>query len=220
MRIRVIKGQYSESGLSRYKYARPLPAQGPRRWRFLNRRSSLGIAYSDMPAVADFDSDGMPEILPAGTVLDGQSDAVKATFPVKYSPSWWREVLAADIDDDGTLEIVSATRAFEADCTMIADTGLSGTFPAIAGLDLDGKYVRTRPSPLALRHRSQEGGRHPAKRKHQRHAQPIALRVQLKRRLWRWRTADRGPVQRRRQTRCRRRWRCRLCGLQRCQVGR
>ncbi|MCA9658880.1 MAG: VCBS repeat-containing protein, partial [Myxococcales bacterium] len=101
---------------------------------------ALGISYCDMPAIADFEGDGKPEVLLAGAVLDGQTGAVKATFPVKYAASWWRErAVAADIDADGALEIVTATRAFEADGTQIADSGLSGTFPAIADLDVDGK---------------------------------------------------------------------------------
>jgi hypothetical protein len=102
---------------------------------------SSGSNYCDMPSLADFDGDGKAEVLISGFVLNGQTGAVKATFPVKNpSGSWWREkAIAADIDGDGVLEIVTASAAFEADGALIVDTKLTGTYPAIADFDGDGE---------------------------------------------------------------------------------
>ena len=99
-----------------------------------------GITYCDSPAIVDLDGDGDPEVLVEGAVLNGQTGAVKATFPVKNPASWWRErVTAADLNDDGVLEIITASAAFNADGTLFADSKLRGTFPAVADLDGDGK---------------------------------------------------------------------------------
>jgi len=93
----------------------------------------------DQPSIADFDGDGEVEILVQGAILDGKTGTTKATFPIK-GPSWWSEkTIAADIDADGLLDVVTPTRIFKSDGSLVVDSGLGGTFPAVADLDLDGK---------------------------------------------------------------------------------
>ncbi len=93
----------------------------------------------DMPSLADFDGDGDVEVLVQGAILDGKTGATKVTFPI-IGPSWWSEkTIAADIDEDGLLDVVTPTRIFTSDGTLLASTGIGGTFPAVADLDLDGK---------------------------------------------------------------------------------
>ncbi|MCB0969268.1 MAG: VCBS repeat-containing protein, partial [Ilumatobacter sp.] len=95
--------------------------------------------YCDQPSIADLDGDGSPEVLLSGAVLDGATGAVKFTFPVNNGTSWWREkAIAVDVDDDDALEIVTGSRVFDSDGTMLADTGLTGTYPSVADLDGDG----------------------------------------------------------------------------------
>lgn len=92
----------------------------------------------DQPSLADLDGDGNIEVLTESSVLDGKTGAVKLTIDA-VSSSWWnKKAIAADADGDGQLEIVTPSRILEADGTVLVDTGLGGTFPAIADLDLDG----------------------------------------------------------------------------------
>src|SRR5690606_22247011 len=98
------------------------------------------VTYCDSPSIVDFDADGKPEVLLEGRVLDGQTGAIKATFPSLNATSWWHQrAVAADMDSDGVPEIVTPSAIFEADGTLVADSKLSGTFPAIADLDGDGE---------------------------------------------------------------------------------
>ncbi|MEZ4450191.1 MAG: FG-GAP-like repeat-containing protein [Nannocystaceae bacterium] len=100
---------------------------------------SGSVTYCDSPSIVDFDGDGKPEVLVEGWVLDGQTGAIKATFPAKNPTSWWHEhVIAADMDGDDVPEIVTPSAIFEADGTLLADSKLTGTFPAVADLDGDG----------------------------------------------------------------------------------
>ncbi|NUP05105.1 MAG: VCBS repeat-containing protein [Polyangiaceae bacterium] len=85
-----------------------------------------------MPSIADLDQDGMPEVVDNGIVVDGATGATKATF--ETSPY----VVVSDVDDDGFLDIVSATRVHAADGSIKIDTGLTATHAAIGDFDLDG----------------------------------------------------------------------------------
>jgi hypothetical protein len=87
-----------------------------------------------MPSIADLDGDGAPEVIVEGGVLDGKTGAVKAPF----SPALGHFIVS-DLDGDGQLDIITATRAYHADGTKFVDTGLAGTWPAIADFDHDGK---------------------------------------------------------------------------------
>ncbi len=95
--------------------------------------------YCDQPSIADLDGDGAPEVLLSGTVLDGATGNTKFTFQVNNGTSWWREkAIAANVDDDDQLEIITGSRVFDSDGTLLANTGLTGTYPAVADLDGDG----------------------------------------------------------------------------------
>jgi hypothetical protein len=93
----------------------------------------------DMPALTDLDGDGAVEVLLEGAVLDGKTGLTELTFDAAGTSWWHKKALAADGDADGQLEIVTASRILEADGTVVVDTGLGGTFPAVADFDLDGK---------------------------------------------------------------------------------
>lgn len=87
-----------------------------------------------MPSLADLDHDGQPEVIVRGGVLDGLTGATEATFGVtQYT------VQAIDVDGDGDLEIAGPQAIYEADGTLLANTGLSGNWTASA--DLDGDFV-------------------------------------------------------------------------------
>ena len=85
-----------------------------------------------MPSIADFDQDGFPEVLTEAAIYDGVTGTQEATF------AWQQTTSAADMDGDGRLEVVGPRYIFEADGTMLADSGVAGYQHAIADLDHDG----------------------------------------------------------------------------------
>jgi hypothetical protein len=92
----------------------------------------------DQPALTDLDGDGQVEVLLEGAVLDGKTGAVELNFDAAGLSWWHKKAIAADADGDGALEIVTPSRIIEVDGTVLVDTALGGTFPAIADFDLDG----------------------------------------------------------------------------------
>jgi hypothetical protein len=85
-----------------------------------------------MPSIADFDQDGVAEVLTEAAIYDGVTGAQEATF------AWQQTTSAADMDADGRLEVVGPRYIFEADGTLLADSGVAGYQHAIADLDGDG----------------------------------------------------------------------------------
>jgi hypothetical protein len=84
-----------------------------------------------MPSLADLDHDGQVEVVVEGGVLDGLSGATEATFGAQAT------VQAIDIDGDGNLEIAGPSAVYEADGTLLAVTGVTGSWTAAGDFDLD-----------------------------------------------------------------------------------
>jgi hypothetical protein len=87
-----------------------------------------------MPSIGDLDGDGQPEVVVESRVLDGKTGALKATL----SPANSANIVLSDMTGDGKLEIVTPSRLYAGDGTLIADTGLPGTYNAIGDFDKDG----------------------------------------------------------------------------------
>lgn len=83
------------------------------------------------PALADLDQDGDVEVVTESAILDGVTGTVEHPLAAVSTGA----VAVADVDGDGGLEVVTPSMAFEADGTLIADTGLGGRWLAIADLD-------------------------------------------------------------------------------------
>ena len=92
-----------------------------------------------MPAIADLDGDGAPEVVVGGGIIDGATGAVKKVFsPV---PSGYHTV--GDLDGNGKPEIVFANRVYDAAGALTIDltASISGTWlvPSLVDFDKDGK---------------------------------------------------------------------------------
>ncbi len=99
-----------------------------------------------MPSLADLDGDGSPEVIVESGILNGATGAIEATFNPPLNGSF----IVADLDSDGTQDIITSSRGYRSDGTMFVNTMLAeasmfaGTqdwkspWPAIADFDLDG----------------------------------------------------------------------------------
>ncbi|MBK9001627.1 MAG: VCBS repeat-containing protein [Myxococcales bacterium] len=86
------------------------------------------------PALADLEGDGTVEVVVEGGILNGKDGTLKyALTPGASIPS------VSDLDGDGKLDITDGRRAFKADGTLIADSGLASSWSAVGDLDKDGK---------------------------------------------------------------------------------
>jgi len=92
-----------------------------------------------LPAIADLDGDGTPEVVVEGGILDGASGALKKSF--SPAPSGYHTL--GDVTGDGKPEIVFANRVYDATGTQIVDlsASITGTWllPALVDFDKDGK---------------------------------------------------------------------------------
>lgn len=113
-------------GADGYVYA--FKADGSQLW-----KSSQAVSCY-MPSIADLDNDGVPEVVVEGGILDGKTGAFKTAYSL--APSGTNVV--SDIDGDGHLDVVSAGLALRSDGSVIANTGRSDDWPAIADFDHDG----------------------------------------------------------------------------------
>jgi hypothetical protein len=91
-------------------------------------------------AIADFEGDGVPEIVVGGVVFeaDGSLRSDNGVFAGANVASYGAVSIVADLDVDGTQELVTGRRAFRADGSLYWDNGLADGYPAIGDLDLDG----------------------------------------------------------------------------------
>jgi hypothetical protein len=96
------------------------------------------------PAIADLDSDGVPDVIVEGGILSGATGALRSSF----DPPMEGTFVVTDIDADGWLDIVGNSQAWDRHGKMFATTGWTGhsyastqllSAPAVADLDLDGK---------------------------------------------------------------------------------
>ena len=87
-----------------------------------------------MPSLADLDQDGDVEVVVDSQILDGKTGATVATF----NPANTSNVVVSDMDADGKLDIVGARRIYKADGTLLVDSNLVASFPAVGDLDKDG----------------------------------------------------------------------------------
>lgn len=92
-----------------------------------------------MPAIADLDADGKPEVVVEGGIIDGATGVVKKLF----SPAPTGYLTIGDLDGNGAPEIVFANRVYDASGALIIDLSatISGGWllPALVDLDKDGK---------------------------------------------------------------------------------
>jgi hypothetical protein len=97
-------------------------------------------AACSMPAIADLDQDGKPEIIVEGGIFRGADGTRKAAF----APAFEGKAAITDLDGDGFLDIVGGRRAYHGDGVMFASLPASDVpndsylGPAIADLDGDG----------------------------------------------------------------------------------
>ncbi|MCB9570098.1 MAG: VCBS repeat-containing protein [Myxococcales bacterium] len=100
-----------------------------------------------MPSIADLDGDGKPEVIVEGGILDGATGALKAAF----APALDTSFIVSDLDSDGLLDVITASRGYHADGQVFVNTNLANqtsfygssdwksSWPAIADFDADGK---------------------------------------------------------------------------------
>jgi hypothetical protein len=91
------------------------------------------------PALGDLDADGTAEVVVEGAILDGATGVLKHDFLPALNSSF----VLSDIDSDGLLDVVTASRGYHGDGlpfvdNQIAENGINGSWPAVADVDLDG----------------------------------------------------------------------------------
>jgi hypothetical protein len=99
---------------------------------------------STIPAIADVDGDGVPEVYLAGSEYHALFNANGAprwrtTSPGAYGYSSWLEGAIADLEGDGKAEIVAPTAIIEADGVVRCYFPIQPLDTIVADVDLDGK---------------------------------------------------------------------------------
>ena len=133
-------------------------------WRATDPNAVCGMAA---PHLADLDADGTPEVIVRYTVLDGVTGALEWHRACVGEGGWATSshspcdyTTAADLDGDGSMEVVGGNVAYRANGDIYYDHTaefLDG-YPSIGDLDLDGSpeivvvYSAFTPSPYAGNH--------------------------------------------------------------------
>lgn len=86
-----------------------------------------------MPAIADLDQDGQPEVIVEGGILDGKTGATKWPFPGNIG-----NFAVYDIDGDGFLDIVTGSRVYDRHGELVYDAKSHGGYVAVGDFDNDG----------------------------------------------------------------------------------
>lgn len=112
-----------------------LTATGGVLWR------AAGPTHAAVPqiSVADLDEDGVPEVIADALVLDGPTGALEVTLGIAPEAQH-RMVAVADADLDGTQEIYAAGDAWNADGSLLWESGEGGPFgfwPVVVQADAD-----------------------------------------------------------------------------------
>lgn len=87
-----------------------------------------------MPAIADLDQDGFPEVIVESKILDGRTGATKQAFASNIG-----NFAVYDVDGDGALDIVTGRYVYRADGTVAYDAHTHGGDVAIGDFDVDGR---------------------------------------------------------------------------------
>ncbi len=92
------------------------------------------------PALADLEGDGKVEIVVGHTVLDSNKVVRWSHEPASGTPEYQRQgtvSLVADLDMDGTAEVVAGSVAYRADGSVYYQTSMAASFPAVGNFDSD-----------------------------------------------------------------------------------
>jgi hypothetical protein len=98
------------------------------------------IGTSDMPAIADMDGDGNPEIIVGRAILTN-TGAIRATgsYGMGASANVGASAFAADLDGDGQQEVVTGNALYDIDGNTIWYNGEEDGYVAVADFDADGQ---------------------------------------------------------------------------------
>lgn len=97
-------------------------------------------AVASPPVIGDLDQDGQPEVVTRSGIYNGVDGTLKHAYVdgngVTLTAAGGAEVILADIDLDGFLDVVGPFRAFDRTGRQIATLpGRTGSYPAVADLD-------------------------------------------------------------------------------------
>lgn len=114
-------------------------ASGAQIWRQTAQAS--GVLVCGGVGVYDLDADGYPEVVQGRTILDGRTGAVRAIGTAGngtgHSNGYAGFGVAADIDQDGDLEVVVGNALYDAEGRAIWTTSQSDGFVAVGNFDED-----------------------------------------------------------------------------------
>lgn len=96
---------------------------------------SAYFPWATAVAVAHVDSDGVPDVVAGGVVLDASG---KLRVGAGLESFGRGNAIVADVDADGIQEVLSGNAAMRVDGTMLWQAGQADGYPAIGDLDGDG----------------------------------------------------------------------------------